>query len=91
MVFGKGQAKNGATYVEPAPVRVPAELTPVPVAAAGVAETGVEVVVLVHAARARAPIAAAATLMVLIKVWRDVGPCLSSLAGIGFPLRLGRA
>jgi hypothetical protein len=40
------------------------------------------VVVLLQAPRARAMIAAAAVLMVLIKVRREFGSCLSSLAGM---------
>ena len=70
----------------PAPVSVIAgRLVPAPVTAAGVAESEVPVVVLVHAARASALIAAAAALMVLDMARRDLGPCLPSLAGMMVP------
>ena len=50
--LAKARLKNGASNVEPAPVSVIAgRPVPVPVTAAGVAESGVPVVVLVHAAR----------------------------------------
>ena len=67
MVRAKARAKNGATYVEPAPVRVPGP--PLGMAVAVVLVAGV-VVVLPHAARARRIIAAAAALMAGCRVWR---------------------
>jgi hypothetical protein len=64
--LAKARAKNGATYVEPAPVRVPGPTLGPALAAVFVA--GV-VVVLVHAPRARRMIAAAAALMAGCPVW----------------------
>jgi hypothetical protein len=55
----KARAKNGATYVDPAPVRVPGP----PLGPVLAAVLAVLVVVLLHALRARRMIAAAAALM----------------------------
>jgi hypothetical protein len=65
--LAKARAKNGATYVEPAPVRVPGP----PLGPALAAVLAVLVVALLHAPRARTMIAAAAALMAGCLVWRD--------------------
>jgi hypothetical protein len=58
--LAKARAKNGATYVEPAPVRMPGP--PLGIAVAAVLVAGV-VAVPPHAAMARTMIAAAAALI----------------------------
>ena len=62
----KARLKNGATYVEPAPVRVPG---PPPGPALAAVIVALEVVVLLQAPRARRMIAAAAALMAGCLAW----------------------